>query len=285
MHALVLKQIYKHYYPDSIEEDPSCINPNTGKVMPTDIVNHRLKIAIEVQGQWHKHEDQKQRDCIKKQYWINRGYTFYDYEIDHISVLDYVRYFFPNLKEIPSWVNMKYNKKLNLVQIQDLLNSGKKVQSIADKLNINVHRIYDALQENKLYYPDEYIKSTRRPVVMLDIHRNYIKTYGSYADAERDNNITPGLILSCVYYKRYFSSGYYWIPEDLYKNGNYIIPENRTEKFYVPVNKINIQTGDVINKFSNMYEAGKDIGVIASKIYTVASGKKKTVNGFHYEFA
>lgn len=50
LHALVLKQMFKHYYPDTVEEDPSCINPQTGAILPTDIVNHRLKIAIEVQG-------------------------------------------------------------------------------------------------------------------------------------------------------------------------------------------------------------------------------------------
>jgi len=68
IHAIVLKQMFKHYYPDSIEEDPSCINPKTNAVMPTDIVNHRLKIAIEVQGQWHRFKSQKERDRIKKEY-------------------------------------------------------------------------------------------------------------------------------------------------------------------------------------------------------------------------
>jgi len=117
IHALVLKQMFKHYYPDSIEEERSCINPETGSVLPTDIVNHRLKIAVEVQGQWHRFDWQKGRDKIKKDYWISRGYNFYDYEIENVSVLDYIRYFFPDIKEIPEWVNMDYNKKLNLKDI------------------------------------------------------------------------------------------------------------------------------------------------------------------------
>ena len=59
LHASVLKQMFLHYYPDTIVEDKTYINPYTNKVCPTDIVNHRLKIAIEVQSQWHDFEDIK----------------------------------------------------------------------------------------------------------------------------------------------------------------------------------------------------------------------------------
>ena len=283
LHALVLKQIYKHYYPDSIEEDPSCVNPNTGKVMPTDIVNHRLKIAIEVQGQWHRFKRQKVRDNIKKQYWINRGYEFYDYEIDGVPVLKYIQYFFPDINEIPSWVKMDYNKKLNLVDIQNKLNSGMKVQVIADELCINAHRIYDALHENKLYYPDDYIKSTRRPIVMLDMHRNYQKEYGSYADAARDNSIDISGIISAIYTKGYYSNEHYWVPKDLYESGDYIIPENRLEKFYYPVRKLDLNNKSVA-AYDNMLQAAKENGTIAFKIYEVVTGIRKTIKGYRYEY-
>jgi len=48
LHALVLKQLFVHYYPDTEIEEKSCINPETGRIMATDIVNYRLKIAIEI---------------------------------------------------------------------------------------------------------------------------------------------------------------------------------------------------------------------------------------------
>ena len=283
LHALVLKQLFKHFYPDSIEEDKSCINPNTGKVMPTDIVNHSLKIAIEIQGQWHRFDNQKVRDNIKKEYWINRGYKFYDYKIDGVSVLEYAQYFFPDLKEIPSWIKMDYNKKLNLIDIQKKLDSGMKVQAIAKQLSINAHRIYDAIQENKLYYPDEYIKNTRKSIVMLDMHRNYQKEYNSYTDAAKENNIDLSGIISCIYTESYYSNGHFWIPKDLYESGNYNIPKNRLEKFYQPVKKID---GDnkIIAVFDDMFQAAKDVGTIASKIYEVVRGDKKTTKGFHYEY-
>lgn len=219
LHALVLKQIFKYYYPDSIEEEKSCINPNTKCVMPTDIVNHRLKIAIEVQGQYHKIPAQKERDLIKKQFWENKQYTFYDYPIDNVPVLTYIQYFFPDLKEIPDWVDFNYNSKLNLHVIQKMLDDGYKVLEIADELSINVHRIYDALHLGNLMYPQDYIKGTRRPVIMLDKDLRYLKEYPSFSDAEIDNEITRGLIASCVYYGTYHSNGHYWIPKDLYTNG------------------------------------------------------------------
>lgn len=219
IHAIVLKQVFKHYYPDSIEEDPSCINPNTNHVMNTDIVNHRLKIAIEIQGQYHQRDTQQERDRIKKKYWIDRGYSFYDYPIDNISVLEYVQYFFPDLNEIPDWVKMDYNKKLNLSKIQKMINSGIKIPQIADELNVNSHRIYNALHCNKLYYPDDYTKGTNRAVVMLDMNYHIIKEYKSYVEAENDNGLTKGAIADVVHKKRYKIDNNYWIPKDLLQKG------------------------------------------------------------------
>ena len=77
LHASVLKQIFLHEHPDTIVEDPSFRNPVTNKICPTDIVNHRLRIAIEVQSQWHDFPDIAEKDRMKKQYWIDNGYKFY----------------------------------------------------------------------------------------------------------------------------------------------------------------------------------------------------------------
>lgn len=92
-HALVLKQVWIHEHPDTEAEERSCINPNTNCSLPTDIVNHRLKIAIEVQSWFHDFEDQKVKDMIKKEYWVNRGYKFYavdqrDYKGDEVTIMD-----------------------------------------------------------------------------------------------------------------------------------------------------------------------------------------------------
>ena len=217
LHASVLKQIYKHEYPNTILEEQSCINPKTNKIMATDIVNHEQKIAIEVQGQWHNLESQKERDQIKKDFWINKGYTFYDYSIDNISILDYVRLFFPDIKEIPSWVDMNFANKLNISKCQKLLDENYTIPEISQKLDVNVHRIYDAIYSKKLHYPKGYSKSCKR-VVQLSKNKEYIRTYDSYREAEKENGMAQGLISSCIYYKNYYSKGYYWIPEKEYLN-------------------------------------------------------------------
>lgn len=226
LHAIVLKQLFMHYYPDTILEDKSCINPNNGAIMPTDIVNHRMKVAIEIQGQFHENDKQKERDLIKKEFWLSKGYSFYDYSIDKMSVLDYVKLFFNDITEIPDYINLEYSNKLNIKKIQELLNSSYKVMDIAEMLNYSPHRIYDALNSNKLTYPNNYLKSNRKRVIQLNKNKEYVNTYNSYAEAERANNITKGLIASCIYYNRYYSSGYYWIPYDEYVNKTCIIYKN-----------------------------------------------------------
>lgn len=155
LHALILKQMFLHYYPDTSIEDKSYINPKTNKICPTDIVNHRLKIAIEIQSQWHDFEDIKIKDINKKNYWISHGYKFYDPDIRDYSILDMCKIFF-NIDSIPSWINYEFSNKLNIKKIQTLLNNGKVVTEIADELNVDKHRIYDAIHNKKLFYPKNY---------------------------------------------------------------------------------------------------------------------------------
>ena len=155
IHALVLKQMFKHYYPDTIEEDKSYTNPITNKICPTDIVNHRLKIAIEIQSQWHDFEDIKIKNKMKKEYWISKGYDFYDPDIRDYSILEMCQLFF-DINEIPEWINYEYSNKINIKEIQKLLNDGLTIIDIAKQLDINKHRIYDAIYNNKLYYPKDY---------------------------------------------------------------------------------------------------------------------------------
>ncbi len=155
IHALVLKQLFLHYYPDTIVEEKSYRNPNTGKICPTDIVNHRLKIAIEIQSQWHDFDDIKIKDKLKKEYWITMGYDFYSPDIRDYSVLEMCRLFF-ELESIPKWVKYDYSNKLNIKKIQDLLDEGLIVTEIAERLGVDKHRIYDAIHNKKAFYPQNY---------------------------------------------------------------------------------------------------------------------------------
>lgn len=155
LHALILKQMFLYYYPDTSVEDKSYRSTVTNRICPTDIVNHRLKIAIEIQSRWHDFENTKKKDRMKKDFWISKGYDFYAPDIRDYSILEMCQLFF-NIKSLPDWINYEYSNKLNLKMVQELLNTGLSVIEVAEKLNINKHRIYDALHYNKLYYPKDY---------------------------------------------------------------------------------------------------------------------------------
>ena len=209
LHALILKQVFTHFYPDTIEEDLSCINPRTGKPMPTDIVNHRLKIAIEVQSQWHDFEDRKWRDILKKDYWISRGYDFYDPDIRDYTPLEMCQLFF-DINELPSFINFDYKNKINIKEAQDMLNSGKSVRDIADALNISIHRIYDALYSKKLVYPEDYKNGNYTRVDCYDLDWNFVKRYNSIKEAAQDLGLKAGNISSCLLNNKFYSGGYNW---------------------------------------------------------------------------
>lgn len=209
LHALILKQVFSFYYPDTIEEDKSCINPITGKIMPTDIVNHRLKIAIEIQSQWHDFADHKAKDKFKKEYWVNRGYKFYDPDIRDYTPLQMCQLFF-NIQELPNFINYDYKNKLNIKEIQEMLNSGKNVHEIAQILDINPHRIYDAIYSKKLNYPDNYISGSYTQVECYDINWKFLKKYNSIKEAAEELQIEASKITSCLFKKRSTCCGYNW---------------------------------------------------------------------------
>lgn len=156
LHALVLKQLFKKLRDGTVIEDKSCVNPLTNWIMPTDIVNHKEKIVIEIQSWWHDFEDQQIKDEIKKKYWESRGYKVYTPDIRHYSVLEMSQLFFPDLQEIPSWVVYDFEEKLNVDIAQGLLNRGLSVSEVAEEMGVSYGRVSSAIYDKRLYYPDNY---------------------------------------------------------------------------------------------------------------------------------
>lgn len=207
IHALVLKQMFKHYYPDTIEEEISCINPITGCILPTDIVNHNLKIAIEIQSEWHDREYQKVKDKIKREFWINKGYKFYDPDIRNYSVLEMCQLFF-DIKEIPDYINYEYNNKLNIKKAQELLDKNISPKDVADILSVNVHVIYDAISYGKLFYSNNYIKQCYTPIIKIE--NNIVTNYMTIKEGAESNNLKPGSLSSALLEGRHEFGGYTW---------------------------------------------------------------------------
>lgn len=221
MQAIVLKQMFMHEYPDTIPEECSCINPNTNCIMPTDIVNHRLKIAIEIQSQWH--DNRKDRDEIKRSYWINRGYEFYSPDIRQYNVLEMVKLFF-DVDEIPDYVNMNISNKLNYKTIQSMLNQYISPNEISERLDIKVHRIYDAIGRGDLCYAKDYPTCGREPIVCFDMDMNKIGVFNSITDGAKSVCVPACNVVSSLQHGKNYSSGYYWQRIEDYNNGIELIP-------------------------------------------------------------
>lgn len=224
-HALVLKQVWLHEHTDTVVEDKSCANPKTGHVMPTDIVNHRLKIAIEIQSSFHDFKRQKEKDCIKSAFWLNNGYKFYNPDQREYTVLEMIKLFFPNINEIPSYIDLSYSNKFDDITAQALLNEHKSVRIVSEIMNCREHLIYDAIANGRISYPDDYTNNRFNQVVQLDLNYNYIDSFETISSAQKKTGVIG--ISYVLRHRRNYCGGYYWVRKSDYESGDYRIVETR----------------------------------------------------------
>lgn len=284
-HALVLKQVWLHEKSNTITEEKSCINPETSYPLPTDIVNHEEKVAIEIQSWFHDFPDQKHKDEIKKNYWINKGYNFYAIDQRDYTVLQMVQLFFPYISDIPDYIDFDYSNKSDDVAIQRLLNEGKRPHEIAKVLKCNVHVVYDSIQYGRCNYPPNYIYACYHSVVQLDLYRNFVNRYDSIAEAKRVNGLKS--ISSCIHNKTYRCGNYYWVYEsdyNKYLKGEFEIPISFKERFLNPIDQYD-KNNNFIKHYDTIIDASKDNNLSCTDIERVANGKRKSAKGFIWKFA
>ena len=280
-HALVLKQIWLHEEPDTVVEDKSCINPNTSRTLPTDIVNHRLKIAIEIQSWFHDFEDQKKKDEIKRNFWIDKDYRFYAVDHRDYSVLEMVQLFFPKINTIPDYIDFEYSNKFDDVLAQRLLNETMSIPKVAEIMKCDEHKIYDAIYNNRISYPDNYKNACFSPVVQLDLNGNFIAVYDTIKGAIDKTGV---MHIAYVLQKgRNYSGGYYWIYKEDYDSRNYTLSEFRSKKFLVPISQYDLE-GNFIKRFDTIIEASKSMNCSNNDIYRVAIGERKHCKGYMWKF-
>lgn len=282
LHALVLKQMFKHHYPDTIEEEKSCRNPKTNKIMPTDIVNHRMKIAIEIQSQWHDLKDKHDSDVYKKEFWLNKGYQFYDPDIRDYTIFEMCQLFF-DIDELPNYINYEYSNKLNIKKIQKMLDDGMSVVDIETQTENNRHRIYDAIYAGKLKYPDHYRNACFKAIVQLDHNGILVNEFDSLAEAERNSGVSQKAIGRALNRGRHYSGGYYWYFKSEYDSKS-IQLKSRNSHFYISVNKYDRQ-GNYICSYETVMDAAKDNNVSNTQVYKVISGKINQTGGFVFRAA
>lgn len=209
LHASVLKQVFIHEYPDTIVEDRSFRSQSTDKIRPTDIVNHRLKIAIEIQSQWHDFRDARLKDDEKRVFWESLGYQFFTPDIRDYTVLEMCQLFF-DLNEIPLYVNQNYGSCVNAKVVQELLNAGLDITSICNTTGYTRHQIYDAKKTGKINYPRYYHNRHLCPIEQYSAEWEYIATYPSIKVAAESVGTNPKNISSQLAHNRTYCAGYNW---------------------------------------------------------------------------
>lgn len=284
IHASVLKQVFVHEYPDTIVEDRSCINPSTNYALPTDIVNHRLKIAIEVQSSYHDSEDKKKIDSFKKSFWINKGYKFYDPDIRDYSILGMIQLFFNDIQEIPKYIDYHFGDCIDYRNVQELLDDGKSITEISKITGIKHGTINALCLQGKVILPEDYKKNilNQKPIVRLTKDDILIKRYKNLSSVKLDG-LSPSTIRNVLIGKRKFSYDSFWVYEDDYNRGEYIIPSGDVDHFLFPVDKFDMND-NYICSYKTIYDAEKDSVSNRHDIYRVAKGKAKSTKSEKWKF-
>lgn len=283
-HASALKQVFLNKHPDTVVEDKSCVNPNTMHTLPTDIVNHRMKIAIEIQSSTHDSESQKSKDAIKKEYWIKNGYEFHDPDIRNYTILELIQLFFPEIDVIPKYVDYNYSNCIDFMKVQELIDSGLTIKEAAKELNENENSIRHLSFDNKITLPCDYCSKVfnMRSIVQLSKDGNFIKRYDSLASI-RKNGFADGTIRRVLNGTQNYSYDSFWLYEDRYISGNYSLPETSIDKFLTPVIKYDMN-GNHIATYSSIYEAETHSKSSKSEIFRVANGDRKSSRNEKWRF-
>ena len=216
-HASILKQIFIHELPDTVCEDRSCINKETNYVLPTDIVNHRLKIVVEIQSAYHDFENKKINDDIKKDFWEGLGYKVYTPDIRDYSVLEMIKLFFPKYNSIPDYIDYNYGNMADCALIQKYLNDGKTILEISKITPYTKSCIQGLISRKLITLPSGYKEKVYRmnKIVQLDKNYNYINTFNSYSDLDK-HGYANGTIRRVLNGKQKYSYDCIWMYESEY---------------------------------------------------------------------
>ena len=96
-----------------------------------------------------------------------------------------------------------------------------KIPDIAKEMNINVHRIYDAIYDNKLIIPKNHVRADKRLLFNWTKKGEYVNEYSTIVDAAKNNGINNGTLVSALNNNRQYVKGFYWIDKSDYYSKNY----------------------------------------------------------------
>lgn len=283
-HASALKQVFLHEYPNTITEEQSCVNPITLYVMPTDIVNHDLKIAIEIQSSFHDTTERKIKDEIKRKFWIDKGYKFYDPDIRDYTILEMIQIFFPCTKEIPDYIDFNFSNCIDFKKVQEYLDNGYTIKEITNILELNENSVRCLSTIHKVELPKDYKAKVFniKPFVKLSKTGDFIKKYDTL-NSLKDDNLASGTIRRVLNNEQDFAYDSFWVYEDKYLSGDYILPKIKKDVFMIPVAKYDMDD-NYICSYNTIYEAENDSISSRNEIRRVAKGDRKSSRNEKWKF-
>ncbi|WCK57428.1 hypothetical protein PP175_25510 (plasmid) [Aneurinibacillus sp. Ricciae_BoGa-3] len=220
--AKVVKQVLKHYYPQTKFEYDLGFRGKNGGVSAYDAYVPEINTVFEFQSAYHDDEESKEDDYKKMKYAIENKKCNY-LAIDHrnYTPLKAIQFLFPWIEEIPNYVDVSKDttRRWDIKQAQELLNQHLSYQEIAKVLDIKPHCIQDAVRRGFLIKPKGYMTVIDR---CWDIDKAQkllnLKKYTHHQIAKKlGNGCTEGAIRACIF------RGLLIKPEDT----KLIIPERR----------------------------------------------------------
>lgn len=248
-------------------------------------MNHNLKIAIEIQSGYHDKPEKRVIDKFKKDFWINKGYKFYDPDIRDYSILEMVNIFFKEITEIPDYVDFDFSTNIDFNLVQQYLDNGYSIKEISNITGYGIGGIGSLRASKKIKLPDDYFEKILniRSIVMLSKNGDFIRKFSSKSEADK-KGYKYGTISRVLSGKQKYAYDCLWVFEKNYIDGNYTVPEIESDKYDIKIDSYNMDN-KLLKHYKNIYEASEDLSLYRYEIYNVVKGKSKSVKNYKFKIS
>ena len=115
---------------------------------------------------------------------------------------------FFNIDKLPDYINYNFSNKLNIKEVQNLLDKNMSPREISNILSVSVHRIYDAIYSKKVHYSKSYIHRIGIPIVELDENNLIINSFDTIQDAANKYNMNGDCLRRNLRNKKHILNGH-----------------------------------------------------------------------------
>lgn len=168
--------------------------------------------------------------------------------------------------------------------VQICLNEGLTIKETANILNLNEHSVRGLVTDKKVRLPHGYTERVYniRAIIRLSKNGDFIKRYESINSLDRDG-FANGTIRRVLAGKQDFSYDSFWVYENQYLSGDYVLPTIKEDKFITPVAKYDMNDNYVCS-YATIYEAEENSVSSRGEIYRVAKGDRKSSRNEKWKF-